>query len=267
MFGSAGWDAFAGLSGFAVPFYVFLVGLLNAQYTFTGYDASAHVSEETRDANVQAAKGIVRSIWVSLIAGFILLVGVSYAIPHFVHPVVFGGTSTSRATPTSPTDLVPWAVVFKFAAGRTVALLMILIVIGAQFYCGMSSVTANSRMIFAFSRDGAVPFSKYWHHVSPKRRVPVRSAWFGAVGAFILAAPYMINSAAYGAVTSIAVIGLYIAYLTPVFLRRINGKAFKPGPYKLNKTWGPIIGWIAIVWVVFICIVFMLPHLQADHAH
>jgi amino acid transporter len=258
MFGSAGWHAFAGLSGFAAPLYIIAVGMLNAQYTFTGYDASAHVSEETREANVQAAKGIVRSIWVSLIAGFILLVGVSYAIPHFLHPVTFAGTTITSYKDLSA-SLVPWAVAFKFAAGRTLSLVLILIVIGAQFYCGMSSVTANSRMIFAFSRDGAVPFSNFWHHVSPKHRVPVRSAWFGAVGAFLLSSTYMINYYAYSAVVSIAVIGLYVAYLTPVFLRRINGKAFTPGPYELNKTWGPIIGWIAIVWVVFICIIFMLP--------
>ena len=64
---------------------------------------------------------------------------------------------------------------------------------------------------------------------------------------------------AFFALTAVTVIGLYIAYLTPVFLRRINGKAFAPGPYKLHKTWGAVIGWIAIVWVVFICIVLMLP--------
>ena len=58
--------------------------------------------------------------------------------------------------------------------------------------------------------------------------------------------------------TSIAVIGLYVAYLIPVFLRRINGNAFKPGPWKLGK-WGPVFGWIAIVWVVFICIILLLP--------
>jgi hypothetical protein len=87
----------------------------------------------------------------------------------------------------------------------------------------------------------------------------VRTAWFGAIGAFILALPYLYNIAAYAAVTSIAVIGLYIAYLTPVFLRRINGKAFQPGPWVLSKTWGPLIGWIAIIWVIFIVILLMLP--------
>jgi amino acid transporter len=240
-----------------MPLYVVLIGLLNAQYTFTGYDASAHVSEETIQARISAPKGIVNSIWISLIAGFILLVAVSFALPH-AFPVIINGTTYKDYTSVA-TDLVPWATIFIFAAGKTIGLLLVLVVIVAQFFCGMSSITANSRMIYAFSRDGAVPFSDYWHHVNKRSRVPVRTAWFGAVGAFILAAPYMWNSAAYYAVTSIAVIGLYIAYLTPVFLRRINPSAFKPGPWVLSKTWGPIIGWIAIVWVVFICIVLMLP--------
>ena len=137
--------------------------------------------------------------------------------------------------------------------------MLILIVIVAQFFCGMSSITANSRMVYAFSRDGAVPFSDFWHHVSKGAHVPVRTAWFGAIGAFILALPYLYNIAAYAAVTSIAVIGLYISYLTPVFLRRINPSAFQPGPWVLSKTWGPIINWIAIAWVVFIVILLMLP--------
>ena len=256
LFGSEGWNAFKGLSGFSLPFYVFLIGLLNAQYTFTGYDASAHVSEETVQARISAPKGIVNSIWISLIAGFVLLLAVSFALPH-AFPVTINGT-LYKDYASIATDLVPWATIFIFAAGKTVGLLLVLVVIVAQFFCGMSSITANSRMIYAFSRDGAVPFSNYWHHVSKRSRVPVRTAWFGAVGAFILASPYMFNTAAYAAVTSIAVIGLYIAYLTPVFLRRINGKAFTPGPWVLGG-YGAIIGWIAIVWVVFIVILLMLP--------
>jgi amino acid transporter len=129
----------------------------------------------------------------------------------------------------------------------------------AQFFCGMSSVTANSRMIYAFSRDGAVPGHDFWHHVSKKRRVPVRSAWFGAIGAFIISVPYLWNYTAYNAVVATAVIGLYIAYLLPVFLRRINSKAFVPGPYVLNKTASFVVGWLAIIWVVFICIILLLP--------
>ena len=256
LFGTQGWHAFSGLSGYSIPFYVFLIGLLNAQYTFTGYDASAHVTEETLDAAVSGPKGIVNSIVISLVAGFILLLGVSMAIPH-VFPVVIGGVKYANYSGIAFAT-VPWATIFQFATGRVMAEILILIVIGAQFFCGMSSVTANSRMLYAFSRDGAVPFSSFWHHVSKRSHVPVHSAWFGAIGAFILSVPYLWSYTAYAAVTSIAVIGLYVAYLIPVFLRRINGQAFKPGPWKLGK-WGPVFGWVAIVWVVFICIVLLLP--------
>jgi len=91
--------------------------------------------------------------------------------------------------------------------------------------------------------------------------VPVRSAWFCAVGPFIISIQYMWNYAAYYAVVGTAVVGLYIAYLTPVFLRRINPTAFVPGPYVLNKSVSLVIGWIAVIWVVFICIILLLPQL------
>jgi amino acid transporter len=261
LFGSQGWNAFKGLSGFTFGFYVFLIGLLNAQYTFTGYDASAHVSEETTNARISAARGIVDSVWISLIFGFLVLFAVSIAIPH-AFPVTIGGVQYTSYGDIAAA-LVPWATVFEYATGRTVGLLLMLVVIGAQYFCGMSSVTANSRMLYAFSRDGAVPFSNFWHHVSKGSRVPVRTAWFGAIGALILALPYIWNAAAYYAVTSIAVIGLYIAYWIPIFLRRIYPSTFEPGPWRLGKTWGPIISWIAIVWVAFIVILLMLPQFSA----
>ena len=257
MFGGEGWATFKGLSGFTIPLFVILLGMLNAQYTFTGYDASAHVSEETLSANRAAANGIVQSIYLSLIAGFILLVAVSYALP--VKSTFAGVTYNSLQELTA--SYTPWANAFVAQGGRGLGLFLIFIVMIAQFFCGMSSITANSRMIFAFSRDGAVPAAKYWHHVNPKRRVPVRSAWFGAVGAFILSVWYIWSPVAYFAVVSIAVIGLYIAYLTPVFLRRINAKEFEPnkGPWRLPKALSPWINWIAIIWVVLIVVVFCLP--------
>jgi amino acid transporter len=260
LFGSEGWNAFAGLSGFTMGLYVFLIGLLNAQYTFTGYDASAHVSEETVNARISAPRGIVDSVWVSLIFGFLVLFAVSIAIPK-TFPVTIGGIEYTSYAEFGDTlvNVVPWASVFEYATGRTIGLLLMLVVIGAQYFCGMSSVTANSRMVYAFARDGAVPGSGFWHHVSKRTRVPVRTAWFGAIGALILALPYLWNSAAYYAVTSIAVIGLYIAYWIPIFLRRVYPSRFEPGPWKLGKGWGPLISWIAIIWIVFIVILLMLP--------
>jgi amino acid permease (GABA permease) len=232
-------------TGWSNSVYVFLLGLLLAQYTFTGYDASAHMTEETVSADIAGPRGIVMSIVVSLIAGWILLIGVTYAISNYT------------AVRTSATG-VPPAQIFIDAVGRTGGELLLLVVIGAQFFCGMSSVTANSRMIYAFSRDGALPASRTWHKINKRTRTPTNSIWFAAVGAFILGLPYLYSPVAYFAVTSIAVIGLYIAYVMPVYLRLRAGDSFHRGPWHLGR-WSALVGWIAVAWVVFIAVLFMLP--------
>ncbi len=230
-------------TGWGSSIYVFALGLLLAQYTFTGYDASAHMTEETQDAARSAPRGIVMSIIVSLIAGWVLLLGVTFAIQNY------SGEATAG---------VPVAQIFIDAIGTTGAKLLLLIVIGAQFFCGMSSVTANSRMIYAFSRDGALPGSTFWHKVNKRSRTPTNSIWFAAVGALILGLPYLWNPEAYAAVTSIAVIGLYIAYILPVILRLRQGDRFAAGPWHLGR-WSTTVGVIATIWVAFITVLFMLP--------
>ncbi len=227
------------------PIYVFAIGLLLAQYTFTGFDASAHLTEETRSAALSGPRGIVMSIVVSLVAGWVLLLGVTFAIQNY------------NAELTSATG-VPPAQIFIDAIGWRGGLFLLLIVIGAQFFCGMSSVTSNSRMIYAFSRDGAMPASNFWHRVNKRTRTPTNSIWLAAIGALILGLPYLWNAEAYFAVTAIAVIGLYIAYILPVILRLRLGDRFKRGPWHLGR-WSKPVGVIATVWVAFITVLFMLP--------
>jgi amino acid permease (GABA permease) len=234
---------FVNNTGWGSGFYVVLLGLLLAQYTFTGYDASAHMTEETRSAAIAGPRGIVMSIVVSLVAGWILLIGVTFAIQSYA--------GEAGAT-------VPPAQIFVDAVGATGGKLLLVVVIVAQLFCGMSSVTANSRMIYAFSRDGALPGSRFWHQVNPRTRTPTNGVWLAAAGALILGLPYLWNSTAYAAVTSIAVIGLYVAYVLPTFLRLRLGAEFRRGPWHLGR-WSRPIGIVAVTWVVIITILFMLP--------
>jgi amino acid transporter len=246
-----------------IPLYVALIGLLNAQYTLTGFDASAHMSEETHDAQRSAPKGIVYSVIISVIAGFILLVAMNMGItPDKVFLGADGSTMVDGYTHALQSVTgVPPAQIWIDAVGQTGGLFILLLVIGAQFYCGMSSVTANSRMIYAFSRDGAIPGSRFWHRINKRTRTPTNSIWFAAVGAFILGLPYLWNATAYAAVTSIAVIGLYVAYIAPVFLRLRAGSKFQEGPWTLGR-WSRPIGIIGTIWVIVICILFLLPQVQ-----
>ena len=148
------------------------------------------------------------------------------------------------------------------AVGQTGGLFILLLVIGAQFYCGMSSVTANSRMIYAFSRDGAIPAARTSGTGSTRGRGPrrTRSGWRPSARSSS-ACRTSISPVAYAAVTSIAVIGLYVAYVAPVFLRVRAGSKFQEGPWTLGR-WSRPIGITATIWVVFISILFMLPQAQ-----
>jgi amino acid transporter len=131
-----------------------------------------------------------------------------------------------------------------------------------QIFCGMACLTSASRMTFAFSRDGAVPGHNLWRKLG-KNRTPTWAVVFVAVAALIITIPaYKGNHAglpvAFLAVTSISVIGLYIAYTIPVYLRWRMGDAFQAGPWTLGKKY-KWINLIAIVWVALCVIFFSLP--------
>lgn len=238
---------FEGQGGiFGLPIYAFLVGLLMSQYTLTGYDASAHVAEETINAAVEAPKGIVRSVYVSVIAGLVLLVSVTAAIQDY-----------DVARKAADANGVPPAQIFLDALGTNLGMAMVVICGVAQFFCGMASVTANSRMSYAFSRDNALPGSRIWAKINPRTGTPTNSIWLCAGLSAVLTVPAIFNQTAFFAVTSVAVIGLYIAYASPILLRRLNPD-FRMGKWNLGR-WSAPIGWVAVAWVGFIVILFLLP--------
>ena len=203
--------------------FVLLLGLLQAQYTYTGYDASAHMSEETQNASRSAARGVIMSIVVSAVFGYILALGVTFAIQDLGATASAGGFAVKQ--------------VFLDSLGTRTAEVMLFITVVAQFYCGMSAITSASRMMYAFSRDGAVPGTGCWRRLnrsacphrgrsrSPCSRSSVHSRRYFGTNGFV----------AYAAVTSIATIGLYIAYAIPIYLRLRLGDAWEPGEWNLGK--------------------------------
>ena len=174
------------------------------------------MSEETHDAGRSASVAIVRSIYISAIAALILDVGLLRAMP--------GGDKAYSAIALTGINAAP--AIIQSAIGGAGAKLLIFIAIVGQFFCGMACVTANSRMIYAFSRDGAVPGHKLWHRINPRTRTPTNSVWLGVVLSAIVGASSLIQnkgySVAFFAMTGICVVGLYIAYVIPVFLRLRN---------------------------------------------
>ena len=225
--------------------FVFLLGFLQAQYTYTGYDASAHMSEETREASVSAAKGVVNSVLVSAIAGYVLILSLTFAITD-LNKVADSGTFAA-------------VTVLQQALGEHGVEALLAIAVIGQFFCGMSAITSASRMLYAFSRDRAVPGHRFWSKLN-HRHVPAHAVVLIAALAFLLALPAWSGQTAfvYVAVTSVATIGLYVAYILPIYLRFRKGDSFETGPWTLGRWYRPL-NIIAMLWVLFICILFIMP--------
>ncbi len=239
-------SGFSGHSFGHWPFFaVFLIGSIGmAQYTLTGYDASAHMSEETHKASRAAATGLLWSVIVSVIAGFVLLVAITFAIP---------SQTGVQAQFTYITTYI-----WQTSMGTHWAEVLLFIVVAAQFYCLTACITSGSRMSFAFARDRAVPGWRLARHVS-KHRVPVNSAiGVGLLGFILLIPTWWNNLAGYYVGTSVGTTGLYIAFILPVILRLRAGASFEKGAWSLGRHY-KWINVIAILWVTFITVIFMLP--------
>lgn len=241
--------------GFGGVTFSFLLGLLHAQYTFTGYDASAHMSEETKNASTAVVKGIINTILVSAVFGYVLILAVTFAIPNLddaLNPELNSG--------------YPVIYILQESLSSGLSGLLLIIAAVAQLFCGYASVTAASRMAYAFSRDKAIPGSSLWSRLT-SRRVPAMAVGLIVVFAWILLIPSMLVAeedapVAYAAATSIAVIGLYISYAIPIWLRLKAGSRFETGDWSLGAWYKPV-AIVALAWVAIICVLFIIPTADA----
>ncbi len=236
-------------------------GFLLTQYTITGFDASAHLSEETHQAADTAARGIWQSILYSAIGGYILLLAVVFAVPNGADGLPDNTLGAGGVQP-----------IFNAALGSNWASLVLFISTAGQLFCATSCMTSASRMLFAFSRDRAVPGWRHWSKLSASR-VPARGVMVVAIVSVLVSLPALaevnvgtadapiIVPVAFYAVTSIAVIGLYLSFAIPIFLRWTHGDRFEVGPWN-NGAKYKWMNLLAVAEIVIVSLYLMGPTLK-----
>src|SRR3989440_1045281 len=222
--------------------YVLPLGFILTMYTQTGYDASAHTAEETRGAALGAAKGVWKSIFYSALLGWFLLLA-----------FLFAATDTKAVNGSA--GFV--ATIFTSAMANHLwgAKLILIIATVGQLFCGAAGLTSASRTWFAFSRDRGMPGWRLFRRLH-RQQVPLYAVFAVSIASLIIVIPALWgNSAgvpwAYAAITGICTVGLYIAYILPVFLRLRQGDRFQPGPWTLGRHYK----WVNIGAIVFVILV------------
>jgi amino acid transporter len=220
-----------------------VLGLLVTSWTYTGFDGSFHLSEETEDAATSAPAGILKSIRFSAIFGLILMLSLVFASQDWESEADSG--------------LAPIQILVD-ALGLTGAKLLLILPIVAMLFSGLANMTSSSRQIWAFSRDGALPGSSLWYRLSERTSAPVNAVWLSAVCSVILVLQGWWNSTVFTAVVSVNVVGLFTAYGIPIVLRLRLGEDFERGPWNLGP-YGKPVAVVAVAWIVLCDVLFMLP--------
>ncbi len=210
-----------GVAPQAGPLMAIIIGLLYPLFTITGFDASAHTAEETVNARHTVHKGMLHSVFWSLIFGFVMIVAMILAIPDVPAQAAMGWSSFNN-------------LFIAAILGSFVGKLMLVGIIVSNFLCALAAVTSTSRMIYAFARDDGLPFSSALKSVSPTFRTPTAAIWMTAILCAILTA-LTTPLGAFAALSTGSAMYLYISYAMPILAGALNKDAWtERGPFHLG---------------------------------
>ena len=228
----------------------FLLGLLSVQWTMTGYDCTAHISEELRRAAYSAPAAIIIATIGTGIAGWLLNIAL----------VLCSGPFADLPGPSGSAFLA----IMVLRLGLHISLGLWVFVCTTAFFVSQSATQAVSRTIYALSRDRGLPDGGFFGHVSVTTQTPLRAVWLTVLVSVLPALLDLASPAASNAVFAMTAMASDLSYVIPIILRRIFHShpevMFKPGPYYMGDGWIGVFAnvWCAL-WTFFVCVVFSLP--------
>jgi amino acid transporter len=238
-------------SGWSSDGISWLVGLLSSVYPLLGYDAACHLAEEMPHASRNVPIAMVGSVTVNGI------LGIGYCIMLLFST---GTLDTLLATPTGFPFMQIFLDATRSAAGATVMSLVITLIAIAATAAG---VTSTSRTLWAFARDKATPFDRYFAHVNPSSHIPVRSIVLITILQMLLGFIYLGNSTAFNAILSMAILGLYTSYLIPIIYFMVHGRPklakHQFGFFKMPNALGLGLNLLSCAWLVLAIIFSTFP--------
>ncbi|PIL25895.1 transporter [Ganoderma sinense ZZ0214-1] len=236
---------FENVSGWTNGF-AFILSFLSPVWTICGFDSSVHISEEASNASTAVPWAIIYAISIAGVLGWAINVALAFCM----------GTDVGSILD-SPIGQ-PMASIFFNSFGQNGTLAIWAVVVMVQYMMGSSAVLAASRQAFAFSRDGALPFSKWLYRMNGYTKTPVNTVWFVTILSIILALLAFAGPSAINAVFSLGVTALYVAFSIPIAARFLGDNSFVPGPFNLGRFSVPV-AIIAVLWMSFISVVLLFP--------
>ncbi|KAL2696481.1 hypothetical protein AAEP93_002895 [Penicillium crustosum] len=231
--------------------WAFIMAWLSPIWTIGAFDSCVHMSEEATHAARAVPLGIISSAGLCGLLGFVSLAVIASSMDKNIEGILnskFGQPMTQ---------------IYYDALGKNGAMGFMVVVMLVQFFMGLSIVLAASRQSWAFSRDGALPFSSFFRKVSQRKYMryqPVRMVCGIVAASVLIGLLCLIDEAAASALFSLAVAGNDLAWLTPILARLLwGGDSFIPGEFYTGKYLSKPIGWVAVIYMMFVIVLTMIP--------
>lgn len=225
----------------------FGIGLLQATYTLTGYGMIAAMCEEVQNPSKEVPKAIVLSTVAAGVTGMAYLVPILFVLPDVDYLL-------------TETNGMPIGFIFLKATGSPVAgVILLILVIGVMLFAGIGALTASSRCVYAFARDGAIPGSSWWSQVHPTFNIPVMGLVLSTTVICLMGLIYCGSSAAFNAFTGTTCICLSASFVSPILISLLRGRRLvRHSTYSLGR-WGFLLNLIAVAWVLVAFALFSMP--------
>ncbi|KAI9319553.1 amino acid permease-domain-containing protein [Zopfochytrium polystomum] len=227
--------------------YSWMLSLLFPMYTLAGFDASGHVAEETKHADLEAPKGIVNSVTSSALISFPILIIFLYCLPDINDFI------------NSPYD-TNVQIIYMYEAALGVNGQAAVVTVGIVLWLLNATITlqATSRIVFAIARDHVLPFSSY---LRAKNRFnqPFAAVLFSCACAFIFLLTILPSQVAFASITSASVVSIVVAYSAIIACRiTLTRKTFRQGAYNLGRYSVPM-GVVAVMFGLIVAVCLCLP--------
>ncbi|KAJ3228427.1 hypothetical protein HDU81_006169 [Chytriomyces hyalinus] len=237
-------------TGWSSDFLAVMFGFLSVCWTMTDYDATGHIAEETHRAAIRGPVSIISAVAGTGLLGLILNIAYVSCSNGLVLPGITGLSTVE---------------IILNSVGKTGAIILLIFIILVTNFIGISALQANSRMVFAFARDGGLPFSTFWAKFNKTLNVPINSVWIIIVISILMGLLGLLpDPTAVNAIFSLATIAMDWSYIIPFgyklyYCHIVKTIEFVPGPFYMGPKLGPVINAIAIVWTLFVTAILGLP--------
>ncbi|BFG19002.1 hypothetical protein CerSpe_052750 [Prunus speciosa] len=235
--------------------YAVILSVLLSIYSLYGYDAAAHLTEETKDAERTGPVAILSSLGIVSVFGWAYYLALTFSIRDLDY---LYNTDNETAGALVPAQIIYDAFYGKFH-NSTGAVVFLCIIWGSYFFCGLSVTTTAARVVYALSRDKGIPFSPIWRKIHPRSKVPTNAVWLCAAIGLLLGLPILKLDVVFTAIISVSTIGWVGGYAVPILARLVMAEEnFKPGPFYLGRACRTVC-LVAFLWICYACSAFLLP--------